>query len=74
VQPAAQEKLPHPMPAALPILAGIIASATQVANRFFFGRRRTDFRQHVRAQQLAQFSRVAAIRLDPLTGLARDQR
>src|SRR5436309_14042733 len=74
VQATTQEKLPQTMPAPLQILAGIVARATQVTDGFFFGCRRAYLSQYVRAQQLRQFSGIAAIGFDPLAGLSRYER
>ena len=74
VQPAAQEQFAQAMAAPLQILAHIIARPAQIADRFLLRRRRPHLRQQPRAEQLGQLARVAAIGLDPLARLARDQR
>ncbi len=74
VQAPPQQQLAQPMPTPLQIFPGIIPRPRQIPHGLVFGRRRLHRRQQPRAPQLHQLARIAAIRLDPLTRLPRNQR
>jgi hypothetical protein len=73
-KPSAKQHLTEPVSRAEQIFTRIFAAAAEIAHRLLFGRRRVNLRQSVGAQRLRELPRVAAVGLDPFTGLHRNQR
>src|SRR5712664_2014558 len=72
-EPAPQEHLEQPVPTASAVLDGVLATATQIARRFLFLRRRLHLREQPSSKEFGELLRVAPVRLDVIAWLHRDQ-
>lgn len=70
-EPAPQEQFEQPVPTASAVLDGVLATATQIARRFLFLRRRLHLRKQPSAKELGELLRVAPVRLDVIAWLHR---
>ena len=70
----AQHQIAQPMTPSNEIRVGVFAGTAQVPNRLVFLGGRMNLGEQAGAEQLRELAGVAAIRLDPLAGLARNQR